>query len=50
MNLALAIVFGWLGGALLWVAFHGISSQNTGPAGVIGTIEQNVAAAGAVGL
>jgi hypothetical protein len=46
MGLALAIVLGWLGAALLWVAFHGIDAQNTGPAGVISTLEHNVTGAG----
>jgi hypothetical protein len=29
MHLALAIVLLWLGGALIWVAVHGISSEQT---------------------
>ena len=45
MNLALAIVLGWLGAALLWVAFHGIGSESASPAGVISTIGQNVTGA-----
>jgi hypothetical protein len=46
MNLALGIALGWLGGALLWVAFHGIGSQSASPAGVIGTIADDIAPAG----
>jgi hypothetical protein len=45
VTLALAILLGWLGAALLWVAFHGIDAQEASPAGVIGTIERNVSAA-----
>ena len=42
MTLALGILLGWLGAALLWVAFHGIGSESASPAGVISTIEKNV--------
>jgi hypothetical protein len=42
VNLALGIALGWLGGALLWVAFHGIGSQNASPAGVINTITSEI--------
>lgn len=42
MSLALGILLGWLGAALLWVSFHGLGSQDATPAGVISTIEQNV--------
>lgn len=45
MNLALAILLGWLGASLLWVAFHGIGSEAASPAGVISTLEQNVTGA-----
>jgi len=44
MNLALGILFGWLGAALLWVSFHGLDSQQSGVSGVIGTLEKNVTA------
>jgi hypothetical protein len=43
MQLALAILLGWLGAALLWVAFHGIDAPSAGPSGVIQTIAGNVA-------
>jgi hypothetical protein len=35
MYLALAIVLLWLGGALVWVAVHGISSEGTPSVGDI---------------
>jgi hypothetical protein len=44
MNLALGILFGWLGAALLWVSFHGLDSGASGPGGVISTLEKNVTA------
>jgi hypothetical protein len=42
VNLALGILFGWLGAALLWVAFHGLDSGTSGPSGVISTLQKNV--------
>jgi hypothetical protein len=47
MQLALAILLGWLGAALLWVSFHGIDAEDASPRGVIQTIVGDVRKAAA---
>lgn len=50
MYLALAILLLWLGGALLWVAVHGIDSQGTPKLGdVFSSISTGVRSANATG-
>lgn len=45
MNFALAIIFLWLGCALLMVAFHPLSdSSATSPGAVIGELQTKIAA------
>lgn len=47
MNLALAIVFLWLGCALLTVAFHPLGDGATGsPQGVFATLQGKISQAG----
>jgi hypothetical protein len=47
MNLALAIVFLWLGCALLFVAFHPLGDNATGsPQGVFTTLQGKIKQAG----
>lgn len=47
MNLALGILFAWLGAALLWVSFHGLDATESGVSGVISTLDKNVTAGAA---
>lgn len=45
MDLALAIIFLWLGAALLFVAFHGLKDLESGadkPGGVIAELQGNI--------
>lgn len=42
MNLALAIVFLWLGAVLLTVAFHPLASGSTTPSAVLESLEAKV--------
>lgn len=44
MNLALAIVFFWIGCALLAVAFHPLSGSVGGPQDVFTTLQKRVGA------
>lgn len=43
MNLALAIIFLWLGAAMLTVAFHPLSAgTSTSPAGVVDELQTKI--------
>lgn len=42
MNLALGIVLLWLGCALLWVAAHGLDTQNSSPGSIFAQLGKEV--------